>query len=138
MRFLMLLASLAALSTLAPIAQAQQGNTLRIGMTDDPDILDPTFSRTYVGTVVMTALCDKLFDFDAKLNIVPVLASGYEWADAKTLLIRLRAGVQFHNGEIHKYAGVHKATFDAMLNARSVGRYFTHFIRPHYRSTKVS
>ena len=43
-------------------------------MRDDPDILDPTFSRTYVGTVVMTALCDKLFDFDAKLNIVPVLA----------------------------------------------------------------
>jgi hypothetical protein len=46
--------------------------------------------------------------------------------------------VQFHNGEIHKYAGVHKAMFDAMLNARSVGRYFTHFIRPHYHSTKVS
>ena len=45
-------------------------------MRDDPDILDPTFSRTYVGTVVMTALCDKLFDFDAKLNIVPVLATG--------------------------------------------------------------
>ena len=83
MRFLMLLASLAALSALAPIAQAQQGNTLRIGMADDPDILDPTFSRTYVGTVVMTALCDKLFDFDAKLNIVPVLAAGYEWADAR-------------------------------------------------------
>ena len=67
----------------APIAPAQQGETLRIGMRDDPDILDPTFSRTYVGTVVMTALCDKLFDFDAKLNIVPVLATGYEWADTE-------------------------------------------------------
>src|ERR1700722_6418974 len=99
MRLLMLFASLVALSALAPIAQAQQSSTLRIGMADDPDVLDPTFSRTYVGTVVMTALCDKLFDFDAKLNIVPVLATGYEWADAKTLLIRLRAGVQFHNGE---------------------------------------
>ena len=54
-------------------------------MRDDPDILDPTFSRTYVGTVVMTALCDKLFDFDAKLNIVPVLATGYEWADSKNV-----------------------------------------------------
>ena len=29
----------------------------------------------YVGTVVMTAICDKLFDFDDKLNIVPVLAT---------------------------------------------------------------
>ena len=99
MRLLPLLASLAALTTFVPCAQAQQGTTLRIGMRDDPDILDPTFSRTYVGTVVMTALCDKLFDFDAKLNIVPGLATGYEWADSKTLLIRLRAGVTFHNGE---------------------------------------
>jgi hypothetical protein len=48
MRFLMLLASLAALTALDPIAQAQQGYTLRIGMADDPDILDPTFSRTNV------------------------------------------------------------------------------------------
>ena len=84
MRLLLsLLASLTVLSALAPSAPAQQAETLRIGMRDDPDILDPTFSRTYVGTVVMTALCDKLFDFDAKLNIVPVLATGYEWADAK-------------------------------------------------------
>ena len=77
MRLLPLLASLAALATYAPTASAQSPDILRIGIRDDPDILDPTFSRTYVGTVVMTALCDKLFDFDAKLNIVPVLASSF-------------------------------------------------------------
>src|SRR6476659_1788881 len=90
---------LAGVIALMPVAHAQSGDTLRIGMRDDPDILDPTYSRTYVGTVVMTALCDKLFDFDAKLNIVPGLATGYECADSKTLLIRLRAGVTFHNSE---------------------------------------
>jgi peptide/nickel transport system substrate-binding protein len=116
MRLLTLFASLAALATLAPIAQAQQGDALRIGMADDPDILDPTFSRTYIGTVVMTALCDKLFDFDAKLNIVPVLAAGYEWADARTLLIRLRAGVQFHNGEKFDADAV-KYSLERHLNA---------------------
>ncbi len=99
MRLLPLLASLAIVVASAWQAQAQPNGTLRIGIRDDPDILDPTFSRTYVGTVVMTALCDKLFDFDAKLNIVPVLASGHEWADSKTLLIHLRPKVQFHNGE---------------------------------------
>jgi len=99
MRLLPLLASLAALATYAPTASAQSPDILRIGIRDDPDILDPTFSRTYVGTVVMTALCDKLFDFDAKLNIVPVLASSYAWTDSKTLLIRLRPDVQFQNGE---------------------------------------
>ncbi len=111
-----LLASLIVLSALPATAQAQQGETLRIGMRDDPDILDPTFSRTYVGTVVMTALCDKLFDFDAKLNIVPVLATGYEWADSATLLIRLRAGVQFHNGEKFDADAV-KYSLERHLNA---------------------
>ena len=116
MRLWPLLMSLAALSAYAPNAPAQQVETLRIGMRDDPDILDPTFSRTYVGTVVMTALCDKLFDFDTKLNIVPVLATGYEWTDSTTLLIRLRSDVQFQNGEkfdadaaAGKKAAAHKA-----------------------------
>jgi peptide/nickel transport system substrate-binding protein len=116
MRLLPLLASLAALTAYAPCAQAQQGAALRIGMRDDPDILDPTFSRTYVGTVAMTALCDKLFDFDAKLNIVPGLATGYEWADSKTLLIRLRPGVQFHNGEKFDADAV-KYSLERHLNA---------------------
>ena len=95
MRLLPLLASLAALSWYTPLARAQSGETLRIGIGGDPDILDPTFSRTYVGTVVMTALCDKLFDFDTKLNIVPELASGYQWTDSKTLMIRLRSAYSF-------------------------------------------
>src|ERR1700761_1108776 len=103
MRLLTLVAGLAAL---AQSAFAQQGDALRIGISDDPDLLDPTFSRTYVGTVVMTALCDKLFDFDTKLNIVPRLASGYEWADSQTLLIHLRPDVKFQDGEAMDAAAV--------------------------------
>ncbi len=98
MRRVLALACLGLLSVV-PHAWAQGADTLRIGMRDDPDVLDPTFSRTYVGTVVMTAICDKLFDFDAKLNIVPVLASGYEWVDPKTLLIHVRPNVTFQDGE---------------------------------------
>ena len=73
---------------------------LRIGLAEDPDILDPTMARTFVGRIVFAGLCDKLFDLDEKLNIVPQLATGYEWsADNKALTIRLRAGVTFHDGE---------------------------------------
>lgn len=104
MRRLPCLAALFTLLALAPQARAQ--STLRIGIRDDPDILDPTFSRTYVGTLVMTALCDKLFDFDARLNIVPVLAKSYEWADSQTLLLHLRAGVTFQDGEPFDAAAV--------------------------------
>ena len=59
---------------------------LRIGLAEDPDILDPTMARTFVGRIVFAGLCDKLFDLDEKLNIVPQLATSYEWsADNKSL-----------------------------------------------------
>ena len=81
----------------ATLAGAQ---TLRFGLAEDPDILDPTLARTFVGRIVFAALCDKLFDIDEKLDIVPQLATGYEWsADRKTLTIKLRKGVTFHDGQ---------------------------------------
>src|SRR5258707_15137548 len=77
-----------------------QSQTLRIGLAEDPDVLDPTPARTFVGRIVFSALCDKLFDLDEKLNIVPMLATSYEWsADSKALTLKLRQGVTFHDGE---------------------------------------
>jgi peptide/nickel transport system substrate-binding protein len=62
-------------------ATVQAQTTLRIGLAEDPDILDPTLGRTYVGRIVFASLCDKLFDIDEKLNIVPQLALSYETSD---------------------------------------------------------
>jgi peptide/nickel transport system substrate-binding protein len=93
------LAALAAL-LLAAAAQAQTLPNLRIGLAEDPDVLDPTLARSFVGRVVFAALCDKLFDIDEKLNIVPQLAEKYEWsADNKALTIHVRPGVSFHDGD---------------------------------------
>ncbi len=89
-----------AISVMVLAPPAVNAQTLRLALRQDPDILDPTLSRTYVGRIVFAALCDKLFDIDDKLNIVPQLATGYEWADPKTLVIKLRAGVKFHDGEM--------------------------------------
>src|SRR3989441_8946295 len=73
---------------------------LRIGLNDDPDALDPTISRAYVGRLVFAGLCDKLFDVTFELKIVPQLATGYEWApDQRSVVIKLRASVKFHDGE---------------------------------------
>jgi peptide/nickel transport system substrate-binding protein len=75
-------------------------STLRIGLAEDPDILDPTLARTYVGRIVFASFCDKLFDIDEKLNVVPQLALGYETAtDGKAVTIKLRPNVKFHDGE---------------------------------------
>ncbi len=80
-------------------AQVAHAQTLRIGLREDPDILDPTLGSSYVGREVYAAMCDKLFDVDAHLAIVPQLATGYEWADPTHLVLHLRDGVTFHDGE---------------------------------------
>src|SRR6516164_8801257 len=81
-------------------ASVHAETTLRIGLAEDPDILDPTMARTYVGRIVFSAVCDKLFDIDEKLNIVPQLGLSYETStDGKEVTIRLRPNVKFHDGE---------------------------------------
>ena len=89
------------LLALAPLAlQAQNPQNLRVGLAEDPDILDPTLARTFVGRLVFAAVCDKLIDVDEKLNFVPQLATAYEWsADGKALTLKLRTDVSFHDGE---------------------------------------
>jgi len=74
--------------------------TLRIALQADLDTMDPTLSTTSVGRIVFAGLCDKLFDIDEKLNIVPQLATSYEWTDPKTLVLHLRQGVAFQDGEV--------------------------------------
>ncbi|MGJ5095113.1 ABC transporter substrate-binding protein [Bradyrhizobium oligotrophicum] len=97
-----------------PAAQAQ--TTLRIGLAEDPDVLDPTMARTYVGRIVFAATCDKLFDIDEKLNIVPQLALSQQTsADGKEVTIKLRPGVKFHDGE----------PFDAEAAKFSLDRHLT-------------
>ncbi|GIX11047.1 ABC transporter substrate-binding protein [Elioraea sp.] len=108
-----LLLAAAAISVLAISSVSAQ--TMRIGLREDPDILDPTLARTYVGRIVFASLCDKLFDIDKDLNIVPQLATGFTWDDGRTLTITLREGVKFHDGE----------TMDANAVAYSLNRHLT-------------
>ena len=92
--------SLALALTAAMAGGALAQTNLRIGLAEDPDVLDPTLARTYVGRIVFASICDKLFDIDEKLAIVPQLALGQETsADGKEVTIKLRPGVKFHDGE---------------------------------------
>src|SRR5260221_4335948 len=98
MKTFRLAAAAAFLILSSAIVSAQ--TTLRIGLAEDPDVLDPTLARTYVGRIVFASFCDKLFDIDEKLNAVPQLALGYETApDGKAVTIKLRPNVKFHDGE---------------------------------------
>ena len=87
-------------SVLIASPEASPDQTLRIGLAEDPDILDPTLSRSYVGRIVLAALCDKLVDIGPELEIVPQLATEWQWTDGnKGLMMKLRPGVKFQDGE---------------------------------------
>ncbi len=94
-----LLAAAAAILPAFVAAVPAQAQHLRIALREDPDILDPTLSRTYVGRIVYMALCDKLFDINERLEVVPQLATAYRWENPTTLIVTLREGVRFHDGE---------------------------------------
>src|ERR1700704_6523712 len=105
-----------ALAFCLPAGGASAQGILRIGLGDDPDVLDPSLSRTYTARIVFASLCDKLFDIDEKANIVPQLALGHEIsADGKTVTLKLRPGVKFHDGE----------AFDAEAAKFSLERHLT-------------
>src|SRR3546814_11195592 len=92
----MLLAALLAAGTLASPTLAAD---LRIGLQEDPDVLDPDQSRTFVGRIVYTSLCNKLVDIPPELTIIPQLATGWSRSDeGKVLTMDLREGVGFHQG----------------------------------------
>jgi peptide/nickel transport system substrate-binding protein len=85
------------LSLLASPAFAQ--GTITIGLRQDPDALDPTLGSAYVGRIVYASMCDKLIDIDEHLNFVPQLATAWTYEDPTHLVLTLRDGVKFQDGE---------------------------------------
>jgi peptide/nickel transport system substrate-binding protein len=109
-----------ALALLASPAAAQ--TTLRIGMSADPNMLDPAQSGSVFERVVFAALCDKLIDLDADLKLVPQLATAWAWGDdGRSLTITLREGVRFHDGTPMDAAAV-KINLDRYREARESRR----------------
>jgi peptide/nickel transport system substrate-binding protein len=96
-----------ALLTSALFAFPALSADLRIGLQDDADVLDPAQSRTFVGRIVYTAMCDKLVDVSPDLKIVPQLATEWKWsADGKELTMKIRDGVKFHDETVLDAAAV--------------------------------
>jgi peptide/nickel transport system substrate-binding protein len=80
--------------------QAKSGGTVTVGLAEDPDALDPTLARTFVGRIVFANMCEKLYDLDSGLNIIPQLAAALPAVSngGKTVTIKLRTGVKFNDG----------------------------------------
>jgi len=91
----LLAVSAAALASATPALS----ETLRIGISEDTDTLDPTQGRTFGGRQMFAALCDKLFDLSPEGGIVGELVT--EWSvsdDGLEITLNLRPNVVFHDG----------------------------------------
>jgi peptide/nickel transport system substrate-binding protein len=106
----------AARGTKSSASQIRNGGTLSIGLAEEPDALDPTIARTFVGRIVFQAMCEKLYDLDSHLNIVPQLAAALPQVskDKLTYTIKLRKGIKFNDGTALNAAAV-KTTIERYL-----------------------
>lgn len=100
------LAGAAAVATGAqPVARAlaqSTPGTLTFGQSTSIVTLDPAqgaFSNYPGGYEAALCLYDRLLDFDADMKIVPSLAQSFSMgADLKSITLKLRPGVVFHDG----------------------------------------
>ncbi|GAA1997538.1 ABC transporter substrate-binding protein [Brevibacterium samyangense] len=100
-----------------------EGGTLTMGLSSEPDALDPTTSGSLYTRYVMQTICQKLYDIDGEGEIVPQLATALPtWsADGKSATIPLREGVVFADGEPFDAEAV-LTTLDRHLNHPESGR----------------
>jgi peptide/nickel transport system substrate-binding protein len=88
-------------SAARPAAADKNCGTITVGLTQgEPDALDPTTARTFSGREVFLTFCEKLYDLNAKAQIVPELAAAMPKlsSDKLTVTITLRHGIKFNDG----------------------------------------
>jgi peptide/nickel transport system substrate-binding protein len=88
--------------------QVREGGDLTMGLSAEPDVLDPTTSSSLYTRYVMNAICEKLYDIDAEGAIVPQLASALPSLSdgGRTVTIPLRDGIEFADGTAFDAAAV--------------------------------
>jgi peptide/nickel transport system substrate-binding protein len=118
-------AALALAAAAAPAGKPpalKNGGTLTIVLAVDPGALDPTFSSAVYDRMVFIHMCEKLYDIDGKLNIVPQLAASLPTfsTNKKTVTIKLRKGVKFNDGTPFNAAAVKQSIERYKTNPRSM------------------
>ena len=126
MNVIVTLASVAVMAlalVVAPGAADAQKKQIVVGLNQDPDLLDPTLARTYVGRIVFAHICEKLYEIDEKLQIHPQLAADMpQYADGgRTMTIKLRPGVKYNDGTAMTAESV-KLSLERHLNMKGSNR----------------
>jgi peptide/nickel transport system substrate-binding protein len=104
-------------AALALSASAHAAGTLRFGLDFDLDTFDPARSGSYIERAINASMCDQLLNVDANSDIIPELATSWEWSsDNLALTLHLRANVVYQDGVPFEAEGV-KANLDRYRTA---------------------
>jgi len=81
-------------------APVREGGDLVMGLSAEPDVLDPTTSSSLYTRYVMASICEKLYDIDADGELVPQLATALPSVseDGLEVVVPVREGVVFADG----------------------------------------
>lgn len=110
----------AAATTVAP--QVRRGGTLKFGFNRDIQGLDPgVVTDSYVGFIFVGGLYDALLHYRPDYQVAPGLAEKWETPDPTTIVMSLRSGVTFHDGEPFTAESA-KANLDRILAATSTAK----------------
>ncbi|QWB27258.1 MULTISPECIES: ABC transporter substrate-binding protein [Streptomyces] len=85
---------------LTPTTPAAQGPVAKVNwlLEDEPDSLDLDSQGSSAGRVVLTNVCERLYQLQPDMTVKPFLAEKATTPDGKTLVLKIRSGVTFHDG----------------------------------------
>ncbi|MBQ6385182.1 MAG: ABC transporter substrate-binding protein [Lachnospiraceae bacterium] len=83
----------------AEVKTAGGPDTLVVGLDSDIVNLDPSSTEDYASGQVLSQIFDTLFCFDKDLKFESKLVEDYEYEDDLTLVVHLKPGIKFSNGD---------------------------------------
>src|SRR5256885_11012565 len=100
--------------------QPKKGGTLILARTGEVTNLDPHKVPAFTSARVFELVYSYLMRLDENLGVQPDLAEGVPTtsSDGKTVTVKIRSGVKFHNGDPLTSADV-KYTFDRIIDTKT-------------------
>lgn len=74
-------------------------DVLTVGISTDPQTMDPALNSNFAPCQVRRNVYEPLFQFDEDYNVIPCLADTWEYLDDCTLKVHINENATFSNGE---------------------------------------